>query len=69
MNLDDTINKSLDEETEAPHQAPNGVVDFDQENWNDPFQVSHYAMDIFNYLKSREVRLFFGAKAVYLLFT
>ncbi|XP_028169017.1 G2/mitotic-specific cyclin-B3 isoform X2 [Ostrinia furnacalis] len=57
VNLDDTINRSLDVETETPHKAPSDVVDFDQENWNDPFQVSHYAMDIFNYLKSRE-RLF-----------
>lgn len=37
---------------------PEGVQwDFDAENWLDPFQVSHYAMDIFNYLKDRE-RLF-----------
>ncbi|XP_076649011.1 cyclin B3 [Halictus rubicundus] len=34
---------------------PEGVQwDFDGENWLDPFQVSHYAMDIFEYLKSRE---------------
>ena len=33
---------------------PPGVVDFDKENWDDPFQVSHYAMDIFTYLKRRE---------------
>lgn len=40
----------------APEQIlPEGVQwDFDAENWLDPFQVSHYAMDIFNYLKSRE---------------
>lgn len=56
VNLDDTI-RSLDEETEVPHKPPSDVPDFDQENWNDPFQVSNYAMDIFNYLKSRE-RLF-----------
>ncbi|KAM0727990.1 G2/mitotic-specific cyclin-B3 [Formica fusca] len=31
--------------------------DFDIENWLDPFQVSQYAMDIFEYLKERE-RLF-----------
>lgn len=62
VNLDDTINRSLDVETETPHKAPSGVVDFDQENWNDPFQVSHYAMDIFNYLKSREVRNLFVCK-------
>lgn len=37
---------------------PEGVQwDFDAENWLDPFQVSHYAMDIFSYLKDRE-RLF-----------
>ncbi|XP_014615109.1 PREDICTED: G2/mitotic-specific cyclin-B3 [Polistes canadensis] len=34
---------------------PQGVQwDFDIENWLDPFQVSQYAMDIFNYLKDRE---------------
>lgn len=34
---------------------PEGVQwDFDIENWLDPFQVSQYAMDIFNYLKDRE---------------
>ncbi|XP_076762999.1 cyclin B3 [Xylocopa sonorina] len=43
----------------APNRIlPEGVQwDFDAENWLDPFQVSHYAMDIFNYLKDRE-RLF-----------
>lgn len=56
VNLDDTI-RSLDEETEVPHKPPSDVPDFDQENWNDPFQVSNYAMDIFNYLKSREVSI------------
>lgn len=34
--------------------VPPDVVDFDKENYNDPFQVANYAMDIFNYLKSRE---------------
>ncbi|KAH8278908.1 hypothetical protein KR018_010968 [Drosophila ironensis] len=34
--------------------VPMDVEDFDRKNWDDPFQVSHYAMDIFNYLKSRE---------------
>lgn len=39
-------------------QLPEGVEwDFDVENWLDPYQVSHYAMDIFEYLKERE-RLF-----------
>ncbi|CAH2104162.1 unnamed protein product [Euphydryas editha] len=54
VNLDDTVNKSLDEETCEQHVVPEGVSDFDKENWNDPTQVSNYAMDIFNYLKSRE---------------
>ncbi|XP_065172086.1 G2/mitotic-specific cyclin-B3 isoform X1 [Atheta coriaria] len=36
------------------HEVPQGVNDFDKENWDDVFQISHYAMDIFNYLKSRE---------------
>lgn len=35
--------------------VPEGVDDFDKDNWNDPFQVSNYAMHIFEYLKSREV--------------
>ncbi|RLU20783.1 hypothetical protein DMN91_007397 [Ooceraea biroi] len=37
-------------------EMPEGVQDFDGENWLDPFQVSHYAMDIFEYLKERECR-------------
>lgn len=36
-------------------KVPYGVVDFDKENWNDPFQVSHYTMDIFNYLRKSEI--------------
>ncbi|KYN44443.1 G2/mitotic-specific cyclin-B3, partial [Trachymyrmex septentrionalis] len=36
-------------------ELPEGVQwDFDVENWLDPYQVSHYAMDIFEYLKERE---------------
>lgn len=35
-------------------QTPDGVEDFDLANWNDVFQVSHYAQDIFNYQKERE---------------
>lgn len=41
-------------DTIAQHALPAGVPDFDRENWDDPFQASHYAMDIFNYLKARE---------------
>lgn len=55
VNLDDSANKSLDDETEVPHQCPAEVTDFDKENWTDPLQVSNYAMDIFNYLRGREV--------------
>lgn len=37
------------------YEVPSGIDNFDKENWDDVFQVSHYAMDIFNYLKEREV--------------
>lgn len=40
--------------TSDPPEVPEGVIDFDRENWDDPMQASHYAMDIFNYLKERE---------------
>ncbi|XP_008474143.1 G2/mitotic-specific cyclin-B3-like [Diaphorina citri] len=33
---------------------PSDVDDFDKETWEDPLQVSCYAMHIFEYLKSRE---------------
>lgn len=36
--------------------VPYGVLDFDKENWDDPFQVSHYTMDIFNYLRNNEAK-------------
>lgn len=36
------------------HEVPEGIVDYDKENWDDIFQVSHYAMDIFNYYKEKE---------------
>lgn len=48
---------SVESRLNAPteRKLPEGVEwDFDGENWLDPFQVSHYAMDIFNYLKERE---------------
>lgn len=35
-------------------ELPEGVDDFDEENMNDPNQVSEYAMYIFNYMKERE---------------
>lgn len=41
-------------QTSDPPPVPEGVIDFDRENWDDPLQASNYAMDIFNYLKNRE---------------
>lgn len=52
--LDDSVEGYLDKETQSPHKVPVGIPDFDAENWEDPVQVSNYAMDIFNYLRSRE---------------
>ena len=45
--------------TLAPPVAtlPEPEIDIDKETLNDPFQVSIYAHHIFNYLKSREVRI------------
>lgn len=48
----DQMEKQL---TLGNQEVPENVNDFDKENWDDIFQVSHYAMDIFNYLKTREV--------------
>lgn len=42
------------ESGDITQQPPDDVEDFDKEKFNDPFQVSMYAMDIFKYLKSRE---------------
>lgn len=42
------------ESGDITQQPPDYVEDFDKEKFNDPFQVSMYAMDIFKYLKSRE---------------
>lgn len=57
VNLDDSTKRSRNKETDVPHQCPAGVTDFDKENWTDPLQVSIYAMDIFNYLRGREVSI------------
>lgn len=40
------------------YEVPEGVEDFDKENMRDVNQSSEYAMDIFNYLKEKEVRTF-----------
>lgn len=44
-----------DDVAETCSGLPLGVEDFDKENWNDPYQVSNYARDIFDYLKQREI--------------
>lgn len=49
-----SIDAAIKKEKTVMYEVPEGVEDFDKINWNDPFQVSHYAMDIFNYLKERE---------------
>lgn len=51
---DITLVKEFQPMTSDPPAVPDGVIDFDRENWDDPLQASHYAMDIFNYLKERE---------------
>lgn len=38
----------------SAYVVPSNIIDFDKENWDDHFQVSHYALDIFRYLKERE---------------
>lgn len=43
------------EDTSSPRKrTPDGVEDYDLSNWNDVFQVSHYAQDIFTYQQDRE---------------
>ena len=44
---------------------PPGVDDFDLENWKDPLQCSEYAMEIFQYYKTREVSLNSGHLHLY----
>lgn len=51
---DDSLSVGSYKDVVCSTRPPPGVADFDEENWDDPFQVSHYTMDIFNYLKLRE---------------
>lgn len=45
------------EDSASPRKlTPEGVDDYDLLNWNDVFQVSHYAQDIFTYQKDREAQ-------------
>lgn len=41
---------------EVRAKLPDGVIDFDQETADDPYQVGLYAADIFEYYKKRELR-------------
>jgi cyclin B len=52
---DSSISSDIFEDA-ISRKLPKGVQHFDRENWNDPFQVSHYAMDIFEYLKHQEAK-------------
>lgn len=37
------------------NEVPDGVIDYDKENYDDIYQVSHYAKDIFYYYREKEV--------------
>lgn len=61
INPDEASNQGIEtepcpevKETAPVSKVPAGVEDYDAECANDPFSVSEYAMDIFEYLKSRE---------------
>lgn len=59
-NVDSSMNTTLyktvidQSDSNTVQVPPPGVVDFDQQSPNDPYEVSEYTMDIFNYLKDRE---------------
>ncbi|ERL83566.1 hypothetical protein D910_01755, partial [Dendroctonus ponderosae] len=36
-------------------EVPEGVTDYDKENYDDVYQVSHYAKDIFHYYREKEL--------------
>lgn len=50
----DIYEDARDDSYRCERKLAPGVKHFDQENWNDPFQVSHYAMTIFDYLTFQE---------------
>lgn len=49
-----TDDSKLEDRASKVRELPEGVDDIDKSNWNDLFLVSHYAYDIFVYLKQRE---------------
>lgn len=67
INLLAISDKSIVTKKDAPPTVPEGVDDFDKDNWNDPFQVSNYAMHIFDYLKSREVSRCFDLYSLWII--
>lgn len=50
----DIYEDARDESMRCERKLAPGVKHFDEENWNDPYQVSHYAMTIFDYLTYQE---------------
>ena len=50
----DVYEDARDESMRCERKLAPGVKHFDEENWNDPYQVSHYAMTIFDYLTCQE---------------
>ncbi|KAJ6638317.1 G2/mitotic-specific cyclin-B3 [Pseudolycoriella hygida] len=56
--VDSSISDTFYETVIDPHpveqKPPIGVIDFDKQTPNDPYEVSEYTMDIFKYLKERE---------------
>lgn len=53
----DVVEKAPVVEQEPVSKLPEGVEDYDKEMENDPFAVSLYAQDIFEYYKGREVSI------------
>lgn len=51
---DSTKDASSPSTASPKKRTPEGVEDYDLANWNDVFQVSHYAHEIFQYQKDRE---------------
>lgn len=60
--VDTTLYKTVIDQSDSSadinvvRKPPPGVIDFDQQHPNDPYEVSEYTMDIFAYLKDREKR-------------
>lgn len=57
LNLDDGVKDKSGKSTvkkKSRRPPPPGIEDFDKENINEPNSVAIYAMDIFDYLKTRE---------------